>query len=192
MENKSQDRRVRKTKALLLHGLTTLMREKSIKNISVRELSDLVDINRGTFYLHYKDVYDLLEKAEEEIINEFLELFSKLSFGTGFSYPFLISGEIFKFIDKYADFAHAILGKNGDIAFVEKFKALVREQIFKDWLKSNKKEKSKHFEYYFSFIASGFIGILQSWLDGGRKESPAEMAALAEQILTSGAAVLSK
>ena len=42
------DRRVRKTKALLQQGLIRLMREKDVKDISVKELSDLADINRGT------------------------------------------------------------------------------------------------------------------------------------------------
>ena len=51
-----QDRRIRKTRKLLLHGLTQLMEKKSIKHITVRELTDLCDLNRATFYLHYRNV----------------------------------------------------------------------------------------------------------------------------------------
>ena len=47
------DRRVRKTKAQLREGLARLMLQKSIKEITVKELVDEVDINRSTFYLHY-------------------------------------------------------------------------------------------------------------------------------------------
>lgn len=61
-EQNKTDRRVRKTKAQLLQSLMTLMQEKDIKDISVKELSDLADINRGTFYLHYRDVYDMLDR----------------------------------------------------------------------------------------------------------------------------------
>ena len=57
MEAEKMDRRVRRTRNLLLQGLIRLMNEKDIKDISVRELSDLADINRGTFYLHYTDIY---------------------------------------------------------------------------------------------------------------------------------------
>ena len=60
MDNQKIDGRVRRTKKLLREGLTKLMKEKSIKKISVRELSDLVEINRGTFYLHYYDIHDVL------------------------------------------------------------------------------------------------------------------------------------
>ena len=49
MAEKAVDSRVRRTKRLLKQGLTELMAQKSIKKITVRELSELVDINRGTF-----------------------------------------------------------------------------------------------------------------------------------------------
>ena len=47
------DRRVRKTRALLLQGLVKMLETHDIQDISVKELTELVDINRGTFYLHY-------------------------------------------------------------------------------------------------------------------------------------------
>ena len=65
MKDENVDSRVRRTKRLLRQGLTELLKEKSIKKITVRELSDRVDINRGTFYLHYKDIYDLVEQIEQ-------------------------------------------------------------------------------------------------------------------------------
>ena len=60
------DRRVRKTKMQLRHGLARLMQKKSIKEITVKELVDEVDITRFTFYLHYTDICQMLEKIEEE------------------------------------------------------------------------------------------------------------------------------
>ena len=54
------DRRVRKTKAQLRAGLARLMQKKSIKEITVKELVEEVDINRSTFYLHYTDIYQML------------------------------------------------------------------------------------------------------------------------------------
>ena len=49
---KKEDRRVRRTKKLLSQGLIELMQQKQVKDITVRELADLVDVNRGTFYLY--------------------------------------------------------------------------------------------------------------------------------------------
>ena len=48
METKT-DRRIKRTRYLLVHALTSLMLKKSIKDITVKELCESVDINRGTF-----------------------------------------------------------------------------------------------------------------------------------------------
>ena len=71
------DRRVRKTRRQLRECLITLLKEKKVQDITVRELTDMADLNRGTFYLHYKDVFDLLEKTEAELQEDFNQLVRK-------------------------------------------------------------------------------------------------------------------
>ena len=44
------------------------MQKNSIKEISVKELVDEVDINRSTFYLHYSDIPGLLAEVENETL----------------------------------------------------------------------------------------------------------------------------
>ena len=65
----TQDRGIRKTRAVLKNALLSLMKEKSVKHITVKELCDRADINRGTFYLHYADVFDMLEKIFLHVIS---------------------------------------------------------------------------------------------------------------------------
>ena len=72
------DRRVRKTRSLLRQALVRLMNEKSIQEITVTQLCEACDINRGTFYLHYTDVYDLLSRIEEEMLTDFENVLGKL------------------------------------------------------------------------------------------------------------------
>ena len=71
MGAESIDRRVRKTRKQLRECLIALLKEKKVQDITVRELTDMADLNRGTFYLHYKDVCDLLEKTEAELLADF-------------------------------------------------------------------------------------------------------------------------
>ena len=76
----TQDRRIRKTRAVLKSSLLSLMKEKSVKHITVKELCDKADINRGTFYLHYTDVFDMLEQISAISSGvSFIPLLSQLS-----------------------------------------------------------------------------------------------------------------
>ena len=66
--SEKMDRRVRKTRAQMRAGLAYLMKTKSIKEITVKDLVEAADINRSTFYLHYTDIYTMLETIENDLI----------------------------------------------------------------------------------------------------------------------------
>ena len=60
MKSKEQDHRSRITLMLIRKALMELLRQKPIQAISIKELCESAGINRGTFYAHYTDMYDLL------------------------------------------------------------------------------------------------------------------------------------
>lgn len=190
MNKEGMDRRVRKTKKQLLLGLTSLMQEKSVREITVRELSELVDINRGTFYLHYKDIYDMVEQIEKEMFEEFNQMLNKYPFKEMDGKPLPMLIDVFRFIESNAEMCKVLLGKNGDIAFVNSLKDVVKERCLNDWIEIFNTGKVKNFEYFYSFIVSGCIGLLENWLQSGMKESAKEMAILAEEMIMKGIAVL--
>ena len=70
LDKQSQDKRVIATKKNLLQALITLLEEKSIEEVTVRELTQRAKVNRGTFYLHYVDKNDLLDKNIDALILE--------------------------------------------------------------------------------------------------------------------------
>ena len=74
----ASDARVRYTKMVIVQNFIKLLRQKPINKITVKEICDLAEINRATFYKHYLDVYDLLEKIESQFL---AELLSKLRSG---------------------------------------------------------------------------------------------------------------
>ncbi len=185
MEHKKMDRRVRKTRMQLRAGLTQLMREKPIKDITVRELAQLVDINRCTFYLHYRDIYDMVEQVEQEVFEEFEALVNAHSTQELQEKPISLLLDLFEFFAANSDLGAAFLGGNGDMAFFNKLIALIRERVLDFWLQERKKDPEQ-FDYYFSFLASGFIGVVREWFARDMRETPAEMAAMTEQLALYG------
>ena len=184
------DRRVRKTRRQLRECLITLLKEKKVQDITVRELTDMADLNRGTFYLHYKDVFDLLEKTEAELQEDFNQLVCKHDAVDLKQRPSVIFNEIYSLLYDNADLIEILLGENGDLNFVNRLKQLIREKCLKDWMEVFRSGNAAAFDAFFSFIVSGCIGLVQYWLQTGLKETPEQMAKLTEHIITKGIGVL--
>ena len=108
------DRRVRKTRGTLRACLTKLLKEKKIKEISVKEISEMADINRGTFYLHYRDVFDLLESIENDMFRQFTEILDRHASDEVIEAPEKLLTDILTFIKENADLTMILLGPNGD------------------------------------------------------------------------------
>ena len=124
-ENDTMDRRIRKTRAALKGALANLMMVKQVKDISVRELTDLADVNRGTFYLHYKDVFDLLEKTEDDILEEFKETLNEFDEKSVSDDATRFFESVYTLCMKNGDFIRILIGENGDIRFLNSLKELV-------------------------------------------------------------------
>ena len=64
---KPEDRRVKRTKKALRDCLFQLLDEKTVEEITVKELTSMADINRSTFYFYYKDIDDMIMQIQNEI-----------------------------------------------------------------------------------------------------------------------------
>lgn len=66
------DLRAKKTKRSIKNAFLQLRAKKDIERITVKELADLAEISKATFYLHYHDIYDLSHDLEQEVIQNCL------------------------------------------------------------------------------------------------------------------------
>ncbi|KRF08140.1 TetR family transcriptional regulator [Paenibacillus sp. Soil766] len=68
------DRRILKTQDSLKKAIIELMTEKNFDDITIQDIADRANLNRGTIYLHYQDKFDLLDKLIETHLNELGEM----------------------------------------------------------------------------------------------------------------------
>lgn len=190
MKNETLDRRVRKTRQQLQHCLAVLLKEKKIQEITVREITEMADLNRGTFYLHYKDVFDLLEKVELELLDELDGTLQKYQASDLHQKLSLIFTDLFVCVQENAEMVQIFLGENGDLNFVNQVKERVREKCLKDWFELFNSQDSQLFDAFNAFVVSGCLGLVTYWLQNGMKESPKELAQIAEQIMMHGIKIL--
>lgn len=71
---KSMDRRVQRTHQLLRQAAIEAMNEKGFMAMTIQDIADRANVNRGTFYAHYPDKYALLD---ELIHDQFQALLKK-------------------------------------------------------------------------------------------------------------------
>lgn len=184
MTEEKVDRRVRKTKAQLVQGLIKLMRDKDIKDISVKELSDLVDINRGTFYLHYSDIYDMVNQLEDDLFAQFTTVLKKdLVDPKKISSHYDMLLDVFKMLDSNRELTQVLIGPHGDLTFVNRMKRMVKTQL-EDLFQNELNEPG--FEYLFAFIVSGYVGVFETWLSSDSPLSEEYIASLCTKLISPG------
>lgn len=180
------DIRVRRTKKLLRHGIAELGKTKSIHKITVKELTDLVEINRGTFYLHYKDVYDLVDSVEDELCEEFDQTVLAVTPEDILHRPIDVLETFFEYFRTHKDIIGVLMGENGDAKFVYRFGELMNTkivEIFKGVFPNMSMEK---YDFAYNYGKFGLIGILNCWSAQYAHFSSREIAEKALSLILGG------
>ena len=183
---KKEDRRVRRTKKLLTTALTQLMQEKQISEITVRELTELADMNRGTFYLYYKDIYDMLEKIEDsmfEALDRIIDLEKNESVDRQTKSILL---KLFQFIEENKEMCRVLLSPNGDMSFLHRLNGVMREKCLRFFRAAEAESWDGDFDYHYNFLMFGTAGLIRAWVNRGCAESPAQMAELTDHMIRRG------
>ncbi len=181
-ENQNVDRRIVRTRLAVREALVTLIREKGFDALSVTDIAERANINRGTFYLHYKDKFDLLEQTETEILEELQQIFLSVNTLTVEDFNstdqlLRLAVTLLEYVKEHADLMHAILGLQGNYSFITRLRSLVEQNLeIEALLGLNADNFIVPQEYLISYILHAHLGVLQSWLENECKELPEEMA----------------
>lgn len=187
------DARIRYTKKVIAETFLELLRKKPIEKITVKEICDIAEINRATFYKYYDNPYDLLEKIEKETMDKLQEKITVckeriLAKNEGIL-PEELLGEIFKIvledISSKKDLYTSLFSENGDDLF--------KEQLFSFCYKDNIKTIEERFpnlpkyrqDLLYYFVAEGCNGVLNQWLINENGQSTDELAHFIVTIITS-------
>lgn len=184
MKERRDDRRIRTSRNLLERALVALMGEKPLKDITVKELCLRAGVNRSTFYLHYYDIYDLMEELEEQIGAEVFATLDTLPTSAGQNTFSHFYNAIFELMDRNAELCVILLGENGDKDFVGRLFAQVREKCVAEWARLYPAAPLAQVETCFTFTSAGCVGILREWLGSVPRMGTAEVAGRMERLVT--------
>lgn len=167
------DARVRYTKDIIQKTFLELLVEKPINKITVKEICELAEINRGTFYKHYQDVYDLMDQLENEALHRFEELLSSIQVNG--NYPILVT--MLTSLADYREFLAPLTANSQNSNFTKRLTECCNQYAFSqmspsqiDLLTTSNKQ------YIYSYLAGGTSCIIERWLQTGAKEKPQQIA----------------
>lgn len=196
MNKNKLDRRQIRTKKLIRQALLELTGEKGLAHITVKDVAERAEINRGTFYLHYTDVDDLTDKLKSEIFEgATLVAFQMqtVDFKDIKSYaernePFPAIVKLLDYFLTQADFLQAMLGPKGDPQLPIQLRELLQERMYKNLQKQLKPSSTSAFrwDYFLAYITSANLGILTHWMKNGNDLSTYDVALLMTNIMVKG------
>lgn len=178
------DRRKKYTRMVLKESLISLLKEKPITAITVKEICVVADINRSTFYSHFSDPYDLLYKIEEEILVDMNKTLSNYNYNKE-EETLQMTEKLLQYVAENKDICQTLLSEHGDASFQNRIMKLAHESILQNII-SDTELDAEILEYISLFAISGSIFILKSWLENGTDKSPKEMAEIITKLTNKG------
>ena len=161
-----ENRSARRTRALIEQAFLELIGQKQIRKVTVQELIDRADVCRTTFYAHYRDIPDLLDSIEEQLLKQVRTVLEELD-----QAPIRVNGEypaiqaVVELYDRYGDLFLLLNGEYGDPGFDERFQNTIYEVTRE--LRMAKEgaafDEMRH-KLYSCYVISGGISVLNRLL----------------------------
>ena len=168
------DRRVKYTKMVLKESLLKLMEVKPIGKIQIKELCELADVNRGTFYTHYSDQFDLLRQVQDEFAAEITKLQdSRLT--KGMSALEMIT-ELLHYFTEQLPMCRILFNTNGGDELISKLMNSAYDRFLDGWKQKLKNPSDRQLEMLYVFISNGATAIVRNWILSNMRETPQEIA----------------
>lgn len=166
--------RSQETKERFKKAFFALYAERKIETITIKEVADLAGFNRGTFYLYYKSIYDLLQKTEQELLDDFakrVEFQVQLYFDLAGELDEDSYEEMQNNFLEHIEFIRILNGENGDPRFKSRMKNIIKDAYRKHINPDNAVRVSK-FEYLLEYLVEANMSIIQYWLMNREKDFP--------------------
>jgi len=179
MKQKKTDHRSRYTQMIIKEALLKLLAEKLLNKIGVSELCLAAEVNRGTFYNHFYDVFDVYENIENDFFDE---IKAKLENIRSYDIDRPFFKEIMLLVYKNADLARLIVNNKNNSDVLKRIIEFVRNKFIEEWFETFKGHSLSFFNNVFSYITNGSIGIITDWIYSDMRDSLDEIAVMIAEL----------
>lgn len=171
------DRRVQRTRKLIMKTFMELLSEKGFEKITINDIADRADINRGTVYLHFLDKYDILEKSIDIYVEELL---SQCSDSEEIHLQEDAMYKMFLYLEEHIEL-YKLLHENDKYGiFRKKFTNALLSQVAIAMVVMPKEIATSH-EIASQFLVNGILGVVEWWISS---DMPCSSEEVTRKLLT--------
>lgn len=182
MESKSKplDPRILRTRQLIKDAFIRLLQEVDVEKITVTRIAELATINRVTFYLHYQDVPDMVDKMADEMIEEIQIILDKKTPMN--QHPvenvYSVLENLFDHIAKNANFYKTVLTTKQTTIFKDRLSQFLTKRITTNLEKMARDPNSfiskagVPIDIVVWYVSSALIGTIIAWLQNDMPYTP--------------------
>ncbi|WP_136605667.1 TetR/AcrR family transcriptional regulator [Paenibacillus dokdonensis] len=182
MIENSIDRRVIRSRTLMESALLSILDREGIKGLTVKNLCEKAGINRGTFYLHYTDIFHLIE--ETSFVKGLLTAFEPIHIQDLMQHPdqqgaYPPITEAFQYMQKHASFFKALFHSEAPAELRERLQYLVGTRLYENLKQdqSSMTNESRLFtDYAIAYLGNAQFGIIQQWFTTDQAIPPEDIA----------------
>ena len=189
----SGDRRSRRSRKLLKQGLLELLREKRFFQISVRDITERMDMNRGTFYLHYPDTTALMQSVEEDMLQEaqsLVDAHMKETVESASLRP--VFEPLLDYVVAHHEDCKLLFDNDSGSGFLERLQKLVYQNGVNLIRVRYAPRDENQLTYLLNFIAFGLVGLMKEWFNQGMALPKEDLIAAADRMVSGAADKLLK
>ena len=161
------DARKRYTQMILKQSFLKLLKEKPVNKITVKELCELSQINRATFYTHYSDCFALLESIEEDLLEAFQQ---SLKLVASFDVTALIEA-IYTMIEQQQEACRVLIFQNVCPNVLRRMISLARGKSIAYWKQHLHRVTEAELEMLYTHLSNGLMHVVvEGYEKYGREE----------------------
>lgn len=167
------------TKRALAAALKELMEEKPLEKISIADICDRCEMNRKSFYYHFRDKYDLVNWIYDI---EFIAIVSKKEYLSAWE----LLEDLCTYFYENRIFYRKAMQMEGQNSFREHFRDYLHPTLYA-YLEGDIGEKDT-LEFYVTFFADAYIAAIERWLLEKEPQQPGRLLELMKNCMRSFAA----
>lgn len=170
------DARVRYTRMRIREAFWKCLAKKPVSKITVKEICEEAEINRATFYKHYADPFDLLERLEDEALEEMKKKLEDCSQDQGLLLAIL------KGMGNQENPYALLISGNGDPGFALRISSFFYQNCRPRLAQNLSGRTEEEQDAAYRFVVGGCGHLISQWMKEGRKTSPERMAARLQEL----------